>query len=372
MATVSIQSVSKYYHEHPVLRDITLNINRGEFVTVVGPSGCGKSTLLRLVAGLELITEGHILINNRCVNDLPASARDMAMVFQNYALYPHMTVYDNMAYGLKIRGLSKAEMARRVHEVADLLKLETYLTRKPAALSGGQRQRVGIGRAMVRSPAVFLFDEPLSNLDAKLKTEMRHEIKKLHQQFKTTSLYVTHDQTEAMTLADRVVMLNAGCIEQVGTPADVYHFPASCFVANFTGHYPFNTIPARVNRAQQCLDTDFGFCLPLPTGIGKLNDNQAVLIGARAEHLILKNTPGLIAASIAFVDDLGSDKLVEVNTIQGHLKLMIRALERDIIQTSHVGVNLQLERAHIFCAVTGKRLGGWHEKEAAAAGGSIS
>ena len=216
-----------------ILDKINLSIDKGEFVAVVGPSGCGKSTLLRLVAGLDLVSSGSILINNQCVNKIPAAQRDMAMVFQNYALYPHMTVFDNMAYGITMRGMKAAFIRQKVEEVANLLQLTDYLQRKPQALSGGQRQRVAMGRAIVRSPAVFLFDEPLSNLDAKLRAEMRYEIKKLHQQLNTTCLYVTHDQTEAMTMASRVLVLNKGRVEQVGSPQK-YINNRLLFVAGFT------------------------------------------------------------------------------------------------------------------------------------------
>lgn len=218
MATVSLIEVSKNVGPTTILNNINVSIKKGEFMVIVGPSGCGKTTLLRLIAGLDDISSGSILINNQCVNEIPAAKRDMAMVFQNYALYPHMTVFENMAYGLKMRRFKKEDIKQRVHEAAQLLQLTPYLERKPQALSGGQKQRVSMGRAMVRSPAVFLFDEPLSNLDAKLRTEMRHEIRRLHQQLNTTSLYVTHDQTEAMTMAERVMVLNQGLVEQIGTP----------------------------------------------------------------------------------------------------------------------------------------------------------
>lgn len=209
-------------------------------MVIVGPSGCGKTTLLRLIAGLEEISSGSILINNQCVNKIPAAKRDMAMVFQNYALYPPMTVFENMAYGLKMRRYKKEDIKNRVNAAAQMLRLTPYLERKPQALSGGQKQRVAMGRAIVRSPAVFLFDEPLSNLDANLRTEMRHEIRRLHQQLNTTSLYVTHDQTEAMTMAERVIVLNQGIVEQIGTPQELYQSPATLFVAGFTGQYPLN------------------------------------------------------------------------------------------------------------------------------------
>src|SRR5258705_2701637 len=231
MANVELRGVRKDYAGHAVIHGIDLNVADGEFIVIVGPSGCGKSTLLRMVAGLEQISAGDIVIGERVVNGLEPKDRDVAMVFQNYALYPHMSVFDNMAYGLKIRGMSKDEIERRVQKAAKTLELGTFLKRRPRQLSGGQRQRVAMGRATVREPAVFLFDEPLSNLDAKLRVQMRLEIKRLQRELAVTSIYVTHDQVEAMTLADRLIVMNAGVADQIGTPMDVYDKPASVFVA---------------------------------------------------------------------------------------------------------------------------------------------
>src|SRR5687767_10709574 len=235
MAELSFRDVKKTYAGLQVIHGVSMEVKDGEFVVIVGPSGCGKSTLLRMVAGLEPITSGEIVIGARVVNQLEPKDRDIAMVFQNYALYPHMSVYDNMSYGLRIKGFSKAEIDKRVQRAAEILELKGFLERKPRALSGGQRQRVAMGRAIVREPAVFLFDEPLSNLDAKLRTQMRVEIKRLQARLGITSLYVTHDQVEAMTLGDRLMVMNAGIAEQVGTPMEVYHHPASVFVAGFIG-----------------------------------------------------------------------------------------------------------------------------------------
>lgn len=232
-------------------------------MVIVGPSGCGKTTLLRLIAGLEEISSGSILINNQCVNKIPAAKRDMAMVFQNYALYPHMTVFENMAYGLKMRRYKKEDIKNRVNAAAQMLRLTPYLERKPQALSGGQKQRVAMGRAIVRSPAVFLFDEPLSNLDANLRTEMRHEIRRLHQQLNTTSLYVTHDQTEAMTMAERVIVLNQGIVEQIGTPQELYQSPATLFVAGFTGQYPLNVFSGIFDKSSNRVQTSLGIDYPV-------------------------------------------------------------------------------------------------------------
>ncbi|WP_244264737.1 sn-glycerol-3-phosphate ABC transporter ATP-binding protein UgpC, partial [Vreelandella boliviensis] len=244
MASITLEGLKKTYSgDVHAVKGIDLQIKDGEFVVLVGPSGCGKSTLLRMVAGLETITEGTLKIGDRVVNKLEPAERDIAMVFQNYALYPHMTVYNNLAYGLKNRGFKKDEIDQRVHVAAKMLEIEEFLERKPRKLSGGQRQRVAMGRALVRDPAAFLFDEPLSNLDAKLRVQMRVEIKQLQRRLKTTSLYVTHDQLEAMTLGDRLVVLNAGQIEQVGTPMEIYARPATMFVAGFIGSPPLNMLP---------------------------------------------------------------------------------------------------------------------------------
>src|SRR6266536_1019977 len=240
MAKVQLRDVRKSYGDVEIIHGVSIDVDDGEFIVIVGPSGCGKSTLLRMVAGLEAITAGEIVIGERVVNRLEPKDRDIAMVFQNYALYPHMSVFDNMAYGLKIRGLAKDDIGRRVQRAAEILELAPLLDRKPRALSGGQRQRVAMGRAIVREPAVFLFDEPLSNLDAKLRVQMRFEIQKLHRRLKTTSLYVTHDQVEAMTLAQRMIVMNSGRAEQIGTPMEVYENPQTLFVAGFIGSPAMN------------------------------------------------------------------------------------------------------------------------------------
>src|SRR4051794_11779224 len=246
MAQVNLRKLVKHYDETPAVRGIDLDIADEEFVVLVGPSGCGKSTTLRMIAGLEEITSGEIWIGGDVVNDVPPRDRDIAMVFQNYALYPHMSVFDNMAFGLKLRKFPREEIRKRVDEAARILDIQMLLERKPKALSGGQRQRVAMGRAIVRNPKVFLFDEPLSNLDAKLRVQMRTEIKKVHQTVRTTTVYVTHDQIEAMTLADRVVVMNHGVIEQVGAPQELYHNPTTRFVAGFIGSPAMNFLPARV------------------------------------------------------------------------------------------------------------------------------
>src|SRR6185369_12639070 len=249
MAQVNLRKLVKHYDETPAVRGIDLDISDKEFVVLVGPSGCGKTTTLRMIAGLEDITDGEVLIGGELVNDVPPKDRDIAMVFQNYALYPHMTVHENMSFGLRLKKFPKDEIAKRVENAARILDIRELLERKPKQLSGGQRQRVAMGRAIVRDPKVFLFDEPLSNLDAKLRVQMRTEIKKVHQQVRTTTVYVTHDQVEAMTLADRVVVMNGGNIEQIGTPNQLYHNPRTRFVAGFIGSPAMNFIPCRVEEA---------------------------------------------------------------------------------------------------------------------------
>src|SRR5271163_258739 len=248
MAQVALRNIVKTFDKTPAVRGIDLNIADREFIVLVGPSGCGKSTTLRMIAGLEECTEGEIYIGDQLVNDVPPKDRDIAMVFQNYALYPHMTVFENMSFGLRLKKFPKAEIKLRVENAARILDITELLDRKPRQLSGGQRQRVAMGRAIVRNPKVFLFDEPLSNLDAKLRVQMRTEIKKVHQKVKTTTVYVTHDQVEAMTLADRVVVMNAGRIEQVGSPNDLYHHPATRFVAGFMGSPAMNFIRCRLEE----------------------------------------------------------------------------------------------------------------------------
>lgn len=358
MATVTIDSVSQHFGKYQILNNVSLKIEKGEFVVIVGPSGCGKSTLLRLIAGLDVVETGSILINDRCVNQTPPSARDIAMVFQSYALYPHMTVYDNMAYGLKMRKMPKDLIRTRVEAASQMLQLNDYLQRKPAALSGGQRQRVAMGRAIVRSPAVFLFDEPLSNLDFKLRTEMRHEIKKLHQQLNATCIYVTHDQTEAMTMASRVVVLHGGRIEQVGTPRMVYDYPASMFVASFLGHYPMNFIPATLNKPDSRVEMSIGAEWPMPT-LSSSQDN--IVIGLRPEHIQFTScdTPGRIAVYVESVDDMGSDKLVRAITQEGSMPISIRVAGDVPVQQGEHYIVADKHRASVFCSQSGRRLGGW-------------
>ena len=292
MAQVTLRQLVKKYDETPAVRGIDLDIPDKEFVVLVGPSGCGKTTTLRMIAGLEDITGGDVLIGGNVVNDVPPKDRDIAMVFQNYALYPHMSVYENMSFGLRLKKVPKEEIARRVENAAQILDIGKLLDRKPKQLSGGQRQRVAMGRAIVRDPKVFLFDEPLSNLDAKLRVQMRTGIKKVHQKVRTTTVYVTHDQVEAMTLADRVVVMNGGLIEQVGAPNDLYHSPATKFVAGFIGSPAMNFLPCRLEEAagglRVRLTEKLGFPVPQERSaryrphLGKAR----LLFGLRPEHII--------------------------------------------------------------------------------------
>ncbi|HWK70263.1 sn-glycerol-3-phosphate import ATP-binding protein UgpC [Pollutimonas sp. M17] len=309
MATLSFRSVKKVYPgDIAVIHGIDMEVADGEFIVIVGPSGCGKSTLMRMVAGLESVTEGDILIGDKVVNTLEPAERDIAMVFQNYALYPHMTVFDNMAYGLKIRKLSKEDIKTRVQNAAQILELAHLLDRRPRQLSGGQRQRVAMGRAIVRDPKVFLFDEPLSNLDAKLRVQMRLEIQKLHRRLKTTSLYVTHDQVEAMTLAERMVVMNKGVPEQIGTPVEVFEKPASVFVASFIGSPPMNLIPVFVDANRQVRDED-GVALQFdPALVPASVANRKVIMGMRPEHIKLHANG--IPMHVEMVEILGSEQLI--------------------------------------------------------------
>ncbi|MEO8924573.1 MAG: sn-glycerol-3-phosphate import ATP-binding protein UgpC [Caldimonas sp.] len=310
MGAISLRQVEKIYGRAPkankVIHGVSAEIADGEFVVIVGPSGCGKSTLLRMVAGLEEITDGEIEIGGRVVNDLEPAERDIAMVFQNYALYPHMSVFDNMAYGLRIRRIPIAEIRTRVDKAAAILELAPFLERKPRELSGGQRQRVAMGRAIVREPQVFLFDEPLSNLDAKLRAQTRLEIQKLHNELHVTSLFVTHDQVEAMTLAERMIVMNAGRMEQIGTPDEVYHRPATTFVAGFIGSPPMNLVRGMADGRSF---TTGGQQLPLPADAPR---NGELVLGVRPEHveLAIASSPASWPMRVQALEMLGAERLV--------------------------------------------------------------
>ena len=314
MSNLKLSQLVKTYGQTEVLHSIDLDIRDGEFVVLVGPSGCGKSTTLRLIAGLEEVTSGTIEIAGRVVNNLEPKDRDIAMVFQNYAIYPHMTVRKNIGFGLRSSKMPRADKDKRIDEIAGILGMTDLLSRKPSQLSGGQRQRVAIGRAMVRDPAVFLFDEPLSNLDAQLRTQMRLEIKKLHQRVGATIVFVTHDQVEAMTMADRIVIMKDGHIQQVGTPSEVYHSPANTFVAGFIGSPAMNMIPATI--AGGAVQIDGGARMDLQTGI---SGDRKVMLGIRPEDLEPTEGPALISGSVNVREPLGHETLIHVGTPHGDI-----------------------------------------------------
>ena len=342
MGSVSIKNARKAYGDVEVLHGVSIDIADGEFVVLVGPSGCGKSTLLRMLAGLEDITGGEIAIDGRVVNGVAPKERDIAMVFQSYALYPHMTVAQNMGFSLKLARAPKADIRERVSRVAQMLGLEPYLQRYPRQLSGGQRQRVAMGRAMVRNPKVFLFDEPLSNLDAKLRVAMRSEIKQNHQKLKTTTVYVTHDQIEAMTMADKIVVMHDGIVEQMGTPLDLYDYPANLFVAGFIGSPAMNILGGRVEAGHfRAAD---GTLIALPGVPGRL-DGQAVSLGIRPEHLSLAE--GGLAAEIITVEPTGSETQVLMR-LAGHDVVGVFRERIGQQPGETLRVSLMPERIHVF------------------------
>lgn len=316
MAEVVLKNISKSFGDREILKDINLDIKDGEFIVLVGASGCGKSTLLRMIAGLEVQSEGDIYIDNQLVNQVAPKDRNIAMVFQNYALYPHLNVKENISLGLKVRNMAKCEIQRRVQRAAEILVLEDYLKAKPKELSGGQRQRVALARAMVREPKVFLMDEPLSNLDAKLRMYMRSEIKKLHQKLKTTFIYVTHDQTEALTMGDRIVVLNNGKVQQVDTPYNIYNYPKNVFVASFMGSAPMNIIEAEVRNG---FLTFGNVIIGIDTLPCNLEDNKKLYIGIRPEHIISSYDPSYpfnlikFSSKVTFEENLGSQKNIYFN-----------------------------------------------------------
>ena len=342
------------------IHGIDLAVADGEFVVIVGPSGCGKSTLLRMVAGLETVTEGEIRIGESRVNELEPADRNIAMVFQNYALYPHMSVFDNMAYGLRNRRTPRGEISRRVAAAAETLQLEGLLDRRPAQLSGGQRQRVAMGRAIVREPEAFLFDEPLSNLDAKLRVQMRLEIKRLQRDLGTTSLYVTHDQVEAMTLADRLIVMNAGVAEQIGTPLEIYASPATVFVAGFIGSPAMNFLPATVAEDGSGANLD-GVDGPLPVALSALAEGSRIIVGIRPEHLEpVPRDEAALSVTVDLVEALGADSLVH-GQLPGGGQDCVVTVRVDGARHVSAGEVLHLavapERVHFFDPDTGGRLG---------------
>lgn len=352
MADVRLTGVTKRFGTTEVLKGIDLEIADGEFVVFVGPSGCGKSTLLRTIAGLEEATGGEIAIHGNRVNDLSPSDRGIAMVFQSYALYPHMSVYENMAFGLKLAKADKAEIDRRVRAAAETLNITDYLERKPKALSGGQRQRVAIGRAIVREPQVFLFDEPLSNLDAALRVRMRYEFASLHERLKTTMIYVTHDQVEAMTLADRIVVLNGGRVEQVGAPMELYEHPRNLFVAEFIGSPKVNLIPGEVVEASATgarVKTAQGDTLTLTVDAATARPGDAVTVGIRPEHLGLAGDAGAITATVTFAETLGHATYAYVAYGETALTVQLPGDVRPQVGKA-VALNLPAGQAHLFDA----------------------
>ncbi len=338
-----------------IIKPLTLDVADGEFIVMVGPSGCGKSTLLRMVAGLERVTEGDIWINDQRVTEMEPKDRGIAMVFQNYALYPHMSVEENMAWGLKIRGMGKQQIAERVKEAARILELDGLLKRRPRELSGGQRQRVAMGRAIVRDPAVFLFDEPLSNLDAKLRVQMRLELQQLHRRLKTTSLYVTHDQVEAMTLAQRVMVMNGGVAEQIGTPVEVYEKPASLFVASFIGSPAMNLLTGRVNNEGTHFELDGGIELPLNGGYRQYAGRKMTL-GIRPEHIALSSqAEGGVPMVMDTLEILGADNLAHGRW--GEQKLVVRLAHQERPTAgSTLWLHLAENQLHLFDGETGQRV----------------
>ncbi|MBU2646150.1 sn-glycerol-3-phosphate ABC transporter ATP-binding protein UgpC [bacterium] len=358
MATARLEGITKSFGDVEILHGIDCEIQNGEFIVILGPSGCGKSTLLRLIAGLEKITSGTIQIDDRIVNDLEPAERDIAMVFQTYALYPHMTIFNNMAYGLKIRKMSRAEIEKRVQKAAEILELTPLLKRKPKQLSGGQRQRVAMGRCIVREPKLFLFDEPLSNLDAKLRVQMRLEIRKLHHQLNITSIYVTHDQVEAMTLGDRLLVMDKGLTAQIGTPLDVYERPANIFVAGFIGSPSMNFMEAQLENDGRSIRISKNEALELPEkGLPEFNGKK-VKVGLRPEHFIICDPKeAQINLVTDVVEKLGADTLVHGFSQESKIAMTARLdgiqhFNRDTV----LPFRIQSNKLHIFDPDSGKRI----------------
>lgn len=356
MVAVNLSSVKKSYGAVNVIRDVDIEIADGEFIALVGPSGCGKSTLLRMIAGLESVTDGEILFGEEPVNELNPKERNVAMVFQSYALYPHMTVRENIGFNLKIAGVPKPEIERRVSDAASILNLSDLLDRRPSQLSGGQRQRVAMGRAVVRNPAVFLFDEPLSNLDAKLRVQMRAEIKLLHQKVGITAIYVTHDQIEAMTLADRIVVMDKGSIQQVGSPLDLYHNPKNIFVAGFIGSPAMNFIPAIVRASNGGFRAEFhdGQSIDLPSS-QSLNDGHSVVLGVRPEHVRLVSSNAALKAGVVMVEPTGAQTHFLIS-FQGQNLVVVQDGEPSVSAGDDVSWSTEPKHVFVFDTETGVTL----------------
>jgi multiple sugar transport system ATP-binding protein len=364
MAKVTLEKVSKFYGNVEAVKKIDLEITDNEFLVLVGPSGCGKSSTLRMIAGLEEIDEGKIIIGEKTVNELEPRERNVSMVFQNYALYPHMTVEENLGFSLKIAGMQKNDIDKRVAEAAGILDIDEFLQRKPAQLSGGQRQRVAMGRAIVRRPDVFLFDEPLSNLDAKLRNQMRTEIKRLHQKVKTTIVYVTHDQVEAMTLADRIVIMKDGIIEQIGTPLELFETPATKFVATFIGSPSMNMISSTIKKDQEIyiMVTEDGLNIPVPKSKQDVvKEGQKISFGFRAEDIVpLKfgNKPSQSwghKSKVNLSEPLGTETLIFTNF--GKIEIVSRMFTPELVRAGdELEFALNLERTYLFDGETGKAL----------------
>lgn len=363
MANIVMRDVRKAYAKTEVVHGVDLEIKDGEFIVILGPSGCGKSTLLRMIAGLEDISSGEISIGGRIVNDLEPRERGCAMVFQNYALYPHMTVAGNIGYALKVAGVPRAERDMRVAAVARSVGLEDFLDRKPGALSGGQRQRVAMARAIIREPQVFLFDEPLSNLDAKLRVQMRHEIRRIHSRIGATSVFVTHDQHEGMTLADRMVIMNKGTVDQIGTPEEIYDRPASVYVAGFIGSPAMNFMQGTVDTATSSVILDGGAQLDLSQHRAQELDGQPVHVGVRPESIaLLPPHSSAITATFEFAEELGSGRLYHFE-FKGHAITVVSPQKERFEEGQEVGLGFDAAQVHLFDRRSELRLSAGEQSE---------
>jgi sn-glycerol 3-phosphate transport system ATP-binding protein len=358
MADVNLRDIYKSFGQNEVIHGISCDIHDGEFIVILGPSGCGKSTVLRMIAGLEVITKGDITIDGKVVNQLEPAARDIAMVFQNYALYPHMTVFKNMAYGLKIRRMPKAEIEKRVQRAAEILELTEFLDRKPRQLSGGQRQRVAMGRCIVREPKVFLFDEPLSNLDAKLRVQMRLELRNLHESLGITSVYVTHDQVEAMTLGDRLIIMDDGYVEQIGSPLEVYEKPATQFVAGFIGSPAMNFIDVQINADDKSIEMPGEVRIPIDGGRLPDYTGKGLALGIRPEHFeMTKKQEGVMHLNVDHVELLGADTLVHGHFGEEKTSLTVRMPDiYHFTKGTTLSLTVSPQKMHLFDKNTGKRI----------------